>query len=145
MKDIVLDTMIAKNLCNPVAPIYKDFIKWLSEDGILCYSQFLLNEYNRGTSSSPSPTNILALIDRQLRRGINAKVSTEAMKQFTFSKKQIRVMQTHKKDYPIMKTVLLSNRKYFVSGEATIVADLNSFPGHNCLAACQIGHIPYRN
>ncbi|MBI5217602.1 MAG: hypothetical protein HY958_01555 [Bacteroidia bacterium] len=46
MKDIFVDTNIAKNLITPLNPEYKKFLNWLNIEGSLVVSNHLLRQCN---------------------------------------------------------------------------------------------------
>ena len=143
MKDIVLDSMIALNLCTPIKPGYNELAVWLRDEGIIRYCNYLYGEYSRCCATSPSTTSIIYLIEIQNRKGIAGKISNEQLKAYKFKPKQLRSMKSHLKDHPILKTVLLSERKILVSKEQNLIDDLEGFPGANCVCGTEIDQINY--
>lgn len=144
MKDIVLDSMIALSLCTPIKPGYNELAVWLRDEGVIRYCNYLLNEYSRCCATSPSTTSIIYLIELQNRKGISGKISNDQIKALRFSPKQLRGMKSHKKDHPILKTVLLSNRKVLISQEENLIYDLVNYPGVNCVCGTEIDQIDYK-
>lgn len=145
MKDIVLDSMIALNLCTPIQPHYRELAEWLRDEGIIRYCNYLYGEYSRCCATSPSTTSVIYLIELQNRKGIAGKISNEQLKAFRFTPKQLRSMKSHTKDHPILKTVLLSERKILVSKEQNLIDDLESFPGADCVCCTEIDQIDYKS
>jgi hypothetical protein len=142
--DIFVDNNVAKNFCNPVDPNYKNFIKWLFEDGHLVVTNKILTEYVSSTGGSISPTNIVIIIARLTRDGRLIKLSRQQLDEFVFNRRIERVLRSNRKDHPHIKAVLLSNRKLALSLDDNFRYDLNNFPGHQAVARKRPEELNYR-
>jgi hypothetical protein len=131
-KDILIDNMIAKNFCNPISEDYKKIIRWLQKDGSLVVCTQLLKEYSRSTAMCESPTNIWVIIEMQKREGRLNKIENSTIKAFVFPKQIIKKLRSHNKDWCIIKTVLLSDRKIALCKEDDVIFDILNFPGYSC-------------
>jgi hypothetical protein len=85
----------------------------------------------------------MSIIEQQLRRGINARISNDELKKLKFKPKQEKKLKSHKKDYPVIKTVLLSGRKMIVTQEEKVIDDLHAFPGVSCICGKDIDEVEY--
>jgi hypothetical protein len=128
MKDIVIDTNIAKNFANPISSSYQIFIKWLKEEGSIAYCQYLLCEYMRTNQYSTSLTNICALLDMQVRNKRANRITNSMIKKCKLPKSFSKIKKSHKKDEEILKTVILSHRKMLISKETTLNIDVVNYP-----------------
>ena len=142
--DIFVDNNVAKNFCNPVDPNYKNFIKWLFEDGHLVVTNKILTEYVSSTGGSISPTNIVIIIARLTRDGRLIKLSRQQLDEFVFNRRIEGVLRSNRKDHPHIKAVLLSNRKLALSLDDNFRYDLNNFPGHQAVARKRPEELNYR-
>jgi hypothetical protein len=142
--DVFVDNNVAKNFCNPADPHYKDFIKWLFEEGHLAVSNKILGEYVSSVGGSQSATNIVASISRLTRDGRLIKFSQEQLTQLVFSKRIIRKLRSNRKDHAHIRVVLLSCRKLALSLDANFRYDVNSFPGHQAVARARPEELSYR-
>lgn len=143
-KDIFVDNNVAKNFCNPVDPNYKDFIKWLFQEGHLVVTNKILNEYVSSAGGSPSPTNIVIIIARLTRDGRLVKFSSQQLNNFVFSNRTQRMLRSNSKDHPHIKAVLLSERKMALSLDDNFRYDLNNFPGHQAVARARPEELEYK-
>jgi hypothetical protein len=144
MKDIVIDSMIVKNFCNPLSVQYKELLSWLKDEGCLAICNYLYSEYCRSTGMSTSPTNICVIIDILTRDGrLNKKTNAE-INAFAISKGQERKMRSHGKDRKIVICVLLSDRRFIISKEENVLYDVMNYPGYQCNAKKEPKMIPYK-
>jgi hypothetical protein len=143
-RDVFVDNSVAKNFCNPLDPDYKEFIRWLNEEGHLAVSNKILGEYSSSTGSSPSPTNIVIIIDRLTRDGRLNKFTPEQLKGLRFKKHVQRNLRSNRKDHPHIKVVLLSDRKLALSLDDNLRYDVNNFPGYKALARSRPEELPYK-
>lgn len=143
-KDVFVDNNVAKNFCNPVDPHYKDFIKWILEEGHLVVTNKIIAEYVSSTGGAQSSTNIGVIIARLMRDGRLIKFSKGQLDNFGFSKRIERALRSNPKDHPHIKAVLLSNRKLALSLDENFRYDLNNFPGHRAIARARPEEMPYK-
>jgi hypothetical protein len=143
MKDIFIDNNIANNFCNPVKESYKGIIAWLSEEGSLVVSDFLVKEYHASIRGNISSTNILAIISTQIREGRLVKIGKKEIENFTIKPKVKKGLLCNRKDVPHLKAVLLSNRKYALTLDKNLKRDLIAFPGFSCKVGEDPDEIPY--
>jgi len=125
MKDIFVDTCTAQQFCNPMNEAYKSLLLWIKQDGYLVYTNKLLQEIGQGNQ------NLLALLAQLIKEGRANKISNEALRQIEFSKKQKGNFLSNGKDWDHIKTVILSNRKLAISGDAYLISDINGLPKYN--------------
>ncbi len=142
--DIFVDNNVAKNFCNPVDLNYKDFIKWLFEEGHLVVTNKIIHEYVSSTGGSPSPTNMVMIIDRLTRDGRLVKFSRQQLDEFVFGRRIEGALRSNRKDHPHIKAVLLSNRQLALSLDDNFRYDLNNFPGHRAVARERPEQLNYR-
>lgn len=146
MKDIFIDSNIAKNFATPADPNYKELIKWLKhydEESVkndktnhenfahLVVSQKLLNEYLRSSRDCSKPSSIPILINILLREGRLIKIKAEEIKNFKkkyFSKKVISKLESNREDHFHIITVLKSHRKMCLTIDDNFSKDLHNFP-----------------
>ena len=121
MKDIFIDTNIAKNFQNPLDPEYKKLLSWLLREGIWVVSQKLLVEYGRTNQNIAVLTNKL-LIDGRLRI-----IPSTEHKQFTFTKREEKDLCCNNEDRWHLRTVLLSHRKIAIAIDENFRKDINGF------------------
>src|SRR5262245_9038820 len=133
-KDILVDSTVAKNFCNPLDPHYKEFVHWLFESGALVVTQRLLVEYHRTCAASTSATNIVALVDYQMRCGRLRRFRKTDLSRVRFSSRQKRELRSNKADHDNLKAVMLSFRKFALSHDEKFRHDVNNFPGHSARA-----------
>ncbi|HEY6153004.1 MAG TPA: hypothetical protein VIW07_04620 [Candidatus Udaeobacter sp.] len=143
-KDIFVDNTVAKNFCNPLDPEYKEFIRWLFFQGSLVVSNKILAEYNRTCSGSRSPSNILAVIAAQTRRGRLRKFQNAELATIQFSKGQVRKLRRNAEDYLHIKLVILSRRRLALTNDQNFAWDVNNFPGVAGRASNRPEKLPYR-
>lgn len=142
--DVFIDNSAAKNFCNPIDPNYKDFIKWLFEEGHLAVSNKILHEYVSSTGASQSPTNIVNIIDRLTREGRLIKFSQRQLDELVFGKRIQNALRSNHKDHQHIKVVLLSHRKLALSLDNNFRYDVNNFPGHQAVACERPEELNYR-
>lgn len=143
MKDILVDNTVAKNFCNPLDKEYKQFIKWIDEEGFLVVTQSLLTEYIATSGTSGASTSMPALVDRLTRDGRLCHFPKAALSGFRFPKRVSRALCSNKKDHANIKAVMLSVRKFALSHDANFRRDVNGYPGHNARAERRPQDIPY--
>ncbi len=142
--DVFVDNNAAKNFCNPIDPNYKDFIKWLFEEGHLAVSNKILSEYVSSTGGSQSPTNIVIIIARLTREGRLIKFSRRKLDEFIINERIEKALRSNRKDHQHIKVVLLSSRKLALSLDKNFRYDLNNFPGHQAVARARPEELNYR-
>ena len=156
-KDIFIDTNIAKNFTNPMDQAYKALVDWLkscphkSEDTFhhnphLVVSNKLLVEYARSSAHADGTTNIAVLVNHLLSQGRLHKISNEEIKAFKaqhFTKTIEKKLQCNHEDRELLPIVLLSHRKYALSGDKNFTQDLLNFPGHTVRVAKRPNELPY--
>lgn len=143
MKDIVVDNNVAKNFANPLDDEYKKFVSWLTAKGYLAVCNQLLHQYVATCGTSSSSTNICVIIGRLTREGRLLKKSNKELKAFRFPKRRENQLRCNQKDRDILKTVLLSLRKYALTTDKKLRHDINKYPGFNALAVSRPEHIAY--
>jgi hypothetical protein len=143
-KDIFVDNNVAKNFCNPADQHYKNFIKWLFEEGHLAVSNKIIQEYVSSTGGSQSSTNIVIIIARLTREGRLIKFSKQQLDELTFDKRTERRLRSNRKDRPHIKVTLLSDRKLALSLDRNFRYDVNNFPGYRAVARERPEELDYR-
>lgn len=143
-RDIFVDNTVAKNFCNPVDQNYKDFIKWLYEEGYLVVTNKILSEYVSSTGGSPSSTNIVVIIARLTRDGRLIKFSKQQLEDLKFAKRIENRLRSNQKDHPHIKAVLLSSRKLALSLDENFRHDVNNIPGYQATAKERPQDINYK-
>ncbi len=144
MKDILVDNDIATNFfANPLEPEYKKFINWLIEVGCLVVCNRLVNQYHATCQHSPSPLNIIVIIDKLIRDGRYVKKENSELKAFRIPKRISNRLRSNQRDCDILKTVLLSYRKYAISGDRNLRYDINNYPGYSASAVSRPQDISY--
>jgi hypothetical protein len=152
MKDVFVDTNVAKNFTNPMDPAYKEFVRWLhmhneafpENSAWLAVSNKLIAEYNR--SCGPT-SNIIGIIDRMTREGRLNRISNELIKEFQrayFSRTIEKKLKSNDEDRHHIPVVLLSNRKIAITLDRKLRDDLHNFPGHLAKAVARPDEIDYR-
>ena len=68
LKDIFVDTNLAKNFCNPVDPDLKEFIRWLFFQGALVVTNKIIAEYDASCRNARSRSSILVIVAHQTRK-----------------------------------------------------------------------------
>jgi hypothetical protein len=142
--DIFVDNTAAKNFCNPVDQHYKEFIKWLFEEGYLVVTNKILGEYVSSTGASPSETNIVVIIARLTRDGRLVRFTKQQLEEFSFSKRIEKKLRSNSKDHPHIKAVLLSTRKLAVSLDDNFRHDVNNYPGYGAVARKRPEELAYK-
>jgi hypothetical protein len=154
LKDIFIDTNVAKNFNNPMDPEYKRLIRWIinyneinhNDNAHLVISNKLLIEYYRTASHSPSPSNIAAIIDKLSREGRIIKITNIQIKGFKrihFTKRIRRILTCNINDRDHIPVVLLSYRKMALSLDNNFLSDLLKFKGYKVIAGRRPQDIPY--
>ncbi len=151
-KDIFIDTNIAKNFTNPIDPEYKKLIKWLmqSETGdnkaYLVVSKKLLAEYGRTMRHAASGSNIAVIINLLTRQGRLNEISNEQIRDFQqehFTNKVKRKLMSNSEDREHIPVVLLSDRKYALTFDEKLTADLQKIPSFTATVGKKTSDIPY--
>jgi len=143
MKDIIVDNTVAKNFSNPLDPNYKEFIRWLSNTGVLVVTQRLIAEYSRTCAASGSNTSMPVLIDHLQRNGRLKKFSNTMLRNFRFTERIRRSLRSNGEDHDTIKAVMLSVRKFALSHDTNLRHDINKFPGHRARAERRPQDLPY--
>jgi len=143
-KNVFVDNNVAKNFCNPIDLNYREFIRWLFEEGHLVVTNKILGEFVSSTGGSPSSTNIVVVIARLTRDGRLIKFSKSQLDALVFSKRIERRLRSNRKDHAHIKAVLLSDRKLALSLDNNFRHDLNNFPGYQAIARERPEELGYR-
>jgi hypothetical protein len=144
LKDVFVDTNLAKNFCNPVDPELKEFIRWLFYQGALVVSNKIIAEYDDSCRGATSRSSILVIIAHQTRKNRLAKISNAQLKAVPFSKAELRVIRCNRKDHHHLKAVLLSRRKMALTGDKDFTYDVKNLPCIRGFAARRPQDLPYR-
>lgn len=144
MKDIFVDNCAAKNFANPLDKHYKAFIAWLKSDGVLVVSQKLLVEYGRTCGGCAAGSNIVALVNYLTINGRLVRFTSKQLKQVKFKKHVENALLSNRQDHVHIKVVILSCRKFAVSGDTNLRTDLNAFPGYTITAVKRPESITYK-
>lgn len=142
MKDIFIDTNIAKNFKNPADPEYKKLLTWLFEEGIWVVNQKLLVEYGRTNQ------NILVLTNVLLREGRLKKIEKYQLDKIKFKKAYEKSLKSNSEDWVHLKTIWLSVRKIGIVIDAGLREDINNSPLQNGLqpfAVARPEQVDYQN
>jgi hypothetical protein len=125
LKDIFIDTNIAKNFKNPADPEYKKLLAWLFKEGVWVVNQKLLVEYGRTNQ------NILVLTNILLREGRLIKVERSELDEIKFKKAFIKSLESNNEDWTHLKTIWLSVRKIGIIIDNGLRNDVNNSPLQN--------------
>jgi len=142
MKDIFIDTNIAKNFTNPLDPEYKKLISWLKEEGVWVVNQKLLIEYGRTNQ------NIAVLTNELNKRGRLIKFEKSELDTIQFSKTYEKQLRSNGEDWVHLKTIWLSVRKIGIIIDEGLRRDVNASPkqqGIQPQAVSRPEHIDYEN
>ncbi len=142
MKDIFIDTNIAKNFTNPLDPEYKRLIVWLKNKGVWVVNQKLLVEYGRTNQ------NIIVLTNVLLREGRLVKIEKAQLEEIKFSKTYEKRLRSNAEDWYHLKTIWLSVRKLGIVIDEGLRTDINNSPRQNGVqpqAVSRPEHIDYEN
>lgn len=155
-KDIFIDNNIAKNFSNPLDPEYKQLIKWLIEfnsnpkkhddNAHLVVSQKLIAEYYRTMGHAASGNNIAVIISLLTQQGRLNRISNEQIKEFKqkyFTNKVKRKLMSNSEDREHIPVVLLSDRKYALTFDEKLTADLQKIPSFSATVGKKPSDIPY--
>jgi hypothetical protein len=122
MKDIFIDTNIAKNFKNPIDPEYKKLLAWLRTSGVWVVNQKLLVEYGRTNQT------ILVLINELQKQGRLVKVEKSELDSIKFRKAYKKSLKSNGEDWVHLKTIWLSVRKIGIVIDNGLREDVNSSP-----------------
>ncbi|WP_028522633.1 hypothetical protein [Runella limosa] len=142
MKDIFIDTNIAKNFTNPLDPEYKKLIQWLREEGVWIINQKLLVEYGRTNQ------NIAVLVSELNKKGRLRKFEKSELETIKFNKTFEKRLNSNGEDWVHLKTIWLSVRKIGIIIDEGLRKDVNQSPrqdGVQPQAVSRPEHIDYRN
>ena len=159
MKDIFIDTNIAKNFTNPSDNEYRKLIRWLKEydeDDIenkdtyahLVHSQKLMNEYIDSSREADSQTCIYALVNLMMTQGRIVPITNKDIKDFKrkhFTKKVEGDLRCNKKDRDHIPAIMLSHRKYVLAIDKNFLHDIINFPRFKVTAASRPSDLPYQD
>jgi hypothetical protein len=142
MKDIFIDTNIAKNFTNPIDPEYKKLIRWLREEGVWIVNQKLLVEYGRTNQ------NIAVLTNELNKRGRLRKFEKGELEEIKFTKTYQNKLNSNGEDWVHLKTIWLSVRKIGIIIDEGLRKDVNQSPRQNGIQPCAVSrpeYIDYEN
>lgn len=125
IKDIFIDTNIAKNFSNPLDPEYKKLILWLRNTGTWVVNQKLLVEYGRTNQTILVLINELQKVNR-LKKYEKAELDT-----IVFKKSYQKKLSSNDEDWTHLKTIWLSVRKIGIIIDVGLRDDVNSSPLQN--------------
>lgn len=161
MKDIFIDSNLAKNFANPVDINYQNLIKWLSNYNQneveknpenkanyahLVVNQKLLVEYLRSSYSCSTATAMPTIINIFTRQGRLIKLEKKQLEDFMgeyFTKKVERRLLSNIEDHCHICSILSSHRKMALTYDANLANDLNSFPGFKVIISDRPENIGY--
>jgi len=126
-KDILVDNDAAINFTNPINNHYKKFYKWLFIEGSLAVCNKLIQQYNSTLRNVNSDTNIVIIIQKLERDKRLNKISNSCLKKLRIKKHILKKLKA-KNDLHILKTVLLSDRKYAITEDINLIHDINYYP-----------------
>jgi hypothetical protein len=144
LKDVFVDNNVAKNFCNPVDPEFKEFVRWLFLRGTLVVSNKIINEYSRSCGGSHSRSNILVIIDHQLRRKRLMKISNAEIDSIAFTKAELRLIKSNRSDHQHLKVVRLSRRRLVITNDGNFANDVVKLPCISGRASDRPEQLPYR-
>lgn len=121
MRDVVLDTNVARLFDSPKDARLRPLFEWLSTNGCLAVSQKLLVEYGRHGNQ------VLAALVRDLleKKRLN-KIASAALKGFDLDKHYQYTCNAA--DVVNARTVFLSAKKILISFDDKLRNDVNAFP-----------------
>ncbi len=120
LKDIFIDTNIAKNFSNPLDPEYKKLILWLRNKGTWVVNQKLLVEYGRTNQT------ILVLINELQKVNRLKKYEKSELDTIIFKKSYEKKLSSNNEDWTHLKTIWLSVRKIGIIIDIGLRDDVNS-------------------
>lgn len=142
-KDILVDNSVSKYFCNPIDAHYKDFIKWLFDEGHLVVTQKLITEYHSTTSGSSSATNLVVIVSKLTAEGRLRKFSKLELNAFRMPNPVKKKLRSNAEDWDSIKAVMLSDRKFALSLDNNLVYDINNYSGFTARASMQPQGLPY--
>jgi hypothetical protein len=125
MKDIFIDTNIAKNFTNPLDPEYKKLLHWLRTEGVWVVNQKLLVEYGRTNQT------IAVLVNELNKKGRLRKFEKPQLEAIKFTKTYEKKLNSNGEDWVHLKTIWLSVRKIAVIIDEGLRKDVNRSPRQN--------------
>lgn len=153
MNDIFLDNdFIVHNFKKP-DNITLDLIKWLYDEddlddkAFLVVSQKLYMEYVASASPVASYTNILSIYAFMQAQGRLNFFDNNKIKEFKtkyITKKVSKRLLCNKKDRDHIPVILLSNRKFAITQDESLLYDLNNFKGFNVTAVKSPDEVQYK-
>ncbi len=143
-KDIFVDTNLAKNFCNPVDEVLKEFIRWLFYQGSLVVSNSVIREYSDACQKSASQSSILVIIAHQTRKRRLVKISNEALNEVVFENRELKAIKSNRKDHEHLKAVMLSHRRMALTNDKKFAHDVISLPRIKGTAAAKPHDLEYR-
>lgn len=149
MKDLFIDNNIAKNFANPLDPEYKKLIVWLmySPEAFLVTCNRLIGEYGRTGANAMSATCIWVILNKTTIEGRRNHITNEYIKKFKaqhYKKHIIKNFTCSISDREYIPTVLLSQRKYALTGDINFKNDLENFPRFKARAEMRPEDLPYQ-
>ena len=141
--DLFVDTDRSGHFSRPVDPAYRKLIEWLRSDGHLVVCQSLIREYHDALRGATAPTTLVALLSHLQRRGRLKRFSKQDLDAFRIKKHIERGLRSGMNDRDHLKTVLLSDRKLGISGDANLRHDLNNYPGYSAIVRRHPSEVPY--
>ena len=144
LKDIFVDTNLAKNFCNPIDPELREFIRWLFFQGALVVTNKIIVEYNDSCRDAKSRSSILVIIAHQTRINRLLKITNAQLKAVTFTKRELRVIRCNAKDHEHLKAVMLSRRKMALTEDNNFAYDVQNLTRIRGFAARHPQDLPYR-
>jgi len=143
VKDIFVDNCASRNFANPSDSHYKQFFRWLFDEGVLVVSRNLLNEYGRSCGSYTG-TNISALVNNLTREGRLIVFKKTQLNAFVIKKHVKRQLMSNSADHIHIKVVMLSHRRLAITEDKPLIRDINWFPGYAARAVDRPEKIDYR-
>jgi hypothetical protein len=155
MKDIFIDSNIAKSFSRPADEEYKNLIRWLlihkhdtENDAYLLFSKKLEQEYVGSAQHAKSFTSIPYIIEILRRQERLREFSNNEIEDFltTFVTKKVkRRLREIKKDWNHLPLVMLSDRKMAITIDDDFIYNLTHFPGFTVIAAKRPEELPYKD
>jgi|SRR5579862_7757068 len=144
LKDIFVDTNLAKNFCTPVDPELKEFIRWLFYQGSLVVTNKVLREYCEACQGAASQSSILVIIAHQTKKRRLVKFTNNNLLEVSFTKAELRIIKCNREDHEHLKAVYLSKRKMALTRDKKFAKDVVSLPRIRGMAAPRPQDLPYR-
>lgn len=124
MNNLIVDTCVMSSYDSPSRPEYIELYRWLSTEGKITVSPYLLSEYYQ------TKNRLLAILLESMSRHAdrNRIIKIDKNKIDSFTKDRHFKYTCNGKDVNHARLTYLSQEKILVSEDSNLVQDVNRFP-----------------